>query len=72
MPLLARPHRSCPGGAGTVPDAVMGPWFLPAFGRRLGLAETEGHVIDSGTRDAHATAHEVIRRRAAGDLGVRL
>lgn len=50
----------------------MGPWFLPAFGRRLGLAETEGHVIDSGTRDAHATAHEVIRRRAAGDLGVRL
>jgi cytidylate kinase len=103
------------GGYDTVYDGVMGPWFLPAFARRLGLADFDyavllpseeecaqrvrtrvghgfgddaaarsmhrqfaadrpasGHVIETDGLDADAAAAEVIRRRAAGDLRVRL
>ncbi len=103
------------GGYDTVYDGVMGPWFLPAFARRLGLAEfdyvvllpteeecaervrtrighgfaddaaarsmhqqfaadrpSSGQVIESNRLDAQAIADDVIRRRAAGDLRVRL
>jgi predicted ABC-type ATPase len=103
------------GGYDTVYDGVMGPWFLPAFARRLGLAELDyvvllpseeecaervrsrvghgfsddaaarfmhgqfsadrpasGQVVESDRLDADAIAAEVIRRRAAGDLRVRL
>ena len=33
------------GGYDTVYDGVMGPWFLPAFARRLGLAEFDYVVL---------------------------
>jgi predicted ABC-type ATPase len=103
------------GGYDTVYDGVMGPWFLPAFARRLGLAEfdyvvlfpsfeecvervrarvghgfsdeaaarsmheqfaadrpSSGQVIEGDRLDSQGMAHEVLRRRATGDLRVRL
>jgi len=103
------------GGFDTVYDGVMGPWFLPAFARRLGLAEfdyvvllpseevcaervrtrvghgfadesaarsmhqqfaahrrSSGQMIESDRLDAQSIADDVSRRRAAGDLRIRL
>ncbi len=47
------------GGYDTLYDGVMGPWFLPAFARRLGLAEFDYVVL----LPSEAQCVERVRRR---------
>jgi cytidylate kinase len=51
------------GGYDTVYDGVMGPWFLPAFARGLGLAEFDYVVL---LPDVDVCAHRVATRVGHG------